>query len=328
LMPKNMSQQMKSNPAIQQQEYTITGTVSDSNGMLLPGAAVQVNSQVNGVGVFTDIDGKFSIIVSSNEAIVIYVSFFGMEDKTVIWDGTSEVHVVLKSSEEMLEEVYVTGYQKIATERATGAFANIKTDELENFYSPDVTNLLEGKVAGVVLDNEGQIVIRGLSTFGATKKPLIVIDGLPAEGKWNDANYSALDDINPNDIASITVLKDAAASSIYGARAANGVIVVTTKRAKVGKTEIDFSTNISIRPKNTNGHLNLLSVSDYIDYEQNFLESDPEFIADPVAYFNVRDGENKAYSPVSYEYRQWALGNISESEARANIAAASAVQNI
>lgn len=322
LMPKNMSQQMKNSSSLKQQEYVITGTVSDSNGMLLPGAAIQVNGQTNGVGVFTDIDGKFSITVASNKAIILYVSFFGMEDQQVLWDGVSEVNVVLKSTNELLDEVFVTGYENISKERATGAFAKINETDLEEFYAPEVTNLLEGKVAGMVLDeNTNQYVIRGVNTFRDGSKPLIVIDGLPVEGRWNDASYSALDDINPNDIASVTVLKDAAASSIYGARAANGVIVVTTKSAKKGITEVNISANFTIKPKNTNNHLNLLSVSDYVDYEQRFLKSTPDYILDPVNYFNFRDGQNTAYSPVYYQYRQLAMGNISESELSANIEA-------
>ena len=320
LMPKNMSQQMAKTQPLAQDQERITGIVTDIYGMGIPGATVLVKDVNN--GTVTDLDGKFVLTLDDTENVVLLVAFIGMEEQEIKWDGSTELTIVLKTSSQMLDEVFVTGYQKISTERATGAFSKVKEAELEEFYAPDVTDLLEGKVAGMVKDPAtGQFIIRGISTFGANKKPLVVIDGLPAEGKWNDPNYSALDDINPNDIASVTVLKDAAASSIYGARATNGVIVITTKRATKGVTEIDFSANITVTPKQENNHLNLLGVSDYIDYEKSYLETDPEYINDPVAYFDYRDGQNLNYSPVAYQYREWIKGNISQSEAMANIEA-------
>jgi len=319
LMPNNMSQQMLKTQPLTQDQERITGVVTDLDGMVIPGVTILVKGTSN--GTVTDIDGQFTLTLDDTENVELLVSFMGMEDKTINWDGSSELTIVLKTTSQMLDEVFVTGYQKIATERATGAFSKVKEADLEEFYAPDVTDLLEGKVAGMVKDNNGNFIIRGISTFNANKKPLVVIDGLPAEGKWNDPNYNALDDINPNDIASVTVLKDAAASSIYGARATNGVIVVTTKRATRGQTEIDFSANITVTPKRENNHLNLLGISDYIDYEKNFLETSPEYLNDPVAYFDYRDGQNLHYSPVASNYREWIKGNISESEAMANIEA-------
>jgi TonB-linked SusC/RagA family outer membrane protein len=316
LMPKNMSQKLVNN-TLGTDQQKITGKVTDANGEPLPGAVILVAGTNN--AVVTDLDGDFNLVLNAAQNVTLEITYLGMEKLILKWNGETHLNIILKTSDEILDEVFITGYQNISGERATGAFAKINESDMEEFYSPDVINLLEGKVAGMVVDNNGDITIRGVSTFRANKKPLIVIDGLPAEGKWNDPNYSALDDINPNDIASITVLKDAAASSIYGARAANGVIVVTTKKAKVGKPEISIAANFTMTPRNKNNHLNLVSVGDYIDYEQNFLETSPEYINGPLAYFDYRDGQNLAYSPVYYQYRQWLNGNISESEAMANI---------
>jgi len=316
LMPKNMSQKMKNTTVLRQDQEQITGIITDSKGDPLPGATIMVVGTNN--FAISDFDGTFTLVLDKTEDVTFEVSFIGMKKQTIKWDGNSMLTIIMKTSGELLDEVFVTGYSTISKERATGAFAKINEKELDKSYSPDVVSLLEGKIAGLSTYG-GDITIRGINTFRKDRKPLIVIDGLPTEGRWNDDDYNALDDINPNDIASVTVLKDAAAASIYGARAANGVIVIVTKRATTGKTEFNFSYNTAIRPKNKNDHFNSLSVSDYIDYEKNFLETNPEYIADPVAYFDQRDGNNVSYSPVYYEYRQWAKGNLIQTQAMANI---------
>ncbi len=317
LMPKDMAQNIENKPFLVRGIVNVTGLVTDNEGNSLPSATIVVVGTDK--ATVTDLDGKFTLELDDSEELTLEISFVGMAKKTIVWNGETNLNVVLEYSGQTIDEVYVTGYQTISRERATGSFSKIKTEDMESFYDPDVTSLLEGKVAGLRTDEDGNIFIRGISTFRANSKPLIVIDGLPVDGQWNETGYSALDDINPNDIESVTVLKDAAASSIYGARAANGVIVVTTKSAKVGKTEVDFSMNYTITPKNDQSYRNIISTSDYIDYEKSYLDSTPAFIADPVAFFDQKDGANTSYSPVYYYYNQWARGNMTETEAMAAI---------
>lgn len=301
----------------EQEKKTIKGTVTDADGNTLPGVSVVIKGTTTGVA--TNIDGNYTIKFDGDDAVLVF-SFVGMIPQEIVYTGQNLIDVVLKASAEQMDEVFVTGYQAISSERATGSFSKVKAADLEEFYAPEVNNLLEGKVAGMIVDEQtGNIVIRGISTFNATKKPLVVIDGLPVEGKWDDDDYSALSDINPNDIASVTVLKDASASSIYGARAANGVIVVTTKSATKGKTEIEFSMNTVFTPKTDFGYYNIASVDDVIDYEKAYIEAAPTYLADPVAFFDNYDQKNIAYSPVYNFYGKMARGEITEAEAMAGI---------
>jgi len=310
LMPKDMALKMSAGIAAQQKLITIQGYVLDKDGEPLPGATVAEAGTENVTA--TDGNGMFLINVEKKDEVTLKISFIGMETMEVVWKGEDVLNVVMQGSDKLLDEVYVTGYQTISQERATGAFANVKQAELETFYSPNSTALLEGKVAGLSTYGD-KITIRGVSTFTKNSQPLIVVDGLPLEGQ-------TLDDINPNDIESITVLKDAAAASIYGARAANGVIVVSTKSASKNKTEVDFSMNLTMNPKDNKDYLNLVGISDYIDYEKSFLSETPSYIADPVAYFDQKDQNNERYSPVYYLYSELARGNMTEAEVNAAIA--------
>ena len=142
-------------------------------------------------------------------------------------DGKKELFIRLDADTEMLDEVLVTGYQTLSKERSTGAFSKVSTEKLELKRMDNLSSMLEGQVAGYV---NGQI--RGVTTMNAVANPMVVIDGFPVENTTLDRigqTTENMPDLNPEDIESVTVLKDAAAASIYGARAANGVIVITTK---------------------------------------------------------------------------------------------------
>ncbi|MEN8120076.1 MAG: SusC/RagA family TonB-linked outer membrane protein [Bacteroidota bacterium] len=316
LMPKNMAQNILYQSTSLKDSIKILGSVIDVEGSPLPGATVVVVGTT--AAVITNLNGKFVLYVDQKDNVSLEVSFVGMVKKNVIWNGEQNLNIVLENSDQMIEEVYVTGYSTISKERSTGSYDLVTNEDLETSYSSSVSSLLEGKVAGVK-SSGNNFEIRGLSTFNAIRTPLVVIDGLPAEGQFNNSGYNALNDINPNDIESITVLKDAAATSIYGARAANGVIVVTTKSAKANKTEVDFSSNFISTPKYDNSHLNQLSINNYIDYEKQYLENDPSFIADPVGYFDNLDMGHNLYSPVYAYYAEMARGNMTEAEAMAAI---------
>lgn len=236
-------------PQQSQQKYLeITGTVKDRKNEPLPGASIVVKGTT--IGVSADIDGNFAIRVPSDIA-AITVSFIGYQPQDVaILDTdpskTHKFHVVLKEDNNEMEEVVVTGYQTISKERATGSFAKVSNETLELRRMDNLSNMLEGQIAGYT---NGQI--RGITTMNAVAKPMVVIDGFPVENTSMNRSGETTEnmpDLNPEDIESVTVLKDAAAASIYGARAANGVIVITTKKAKKGKTEISASATFTIQP--------------------------------------------------------------------------------
>ncbi len=284
--------QAKQTPAAQQPkpQMTVTGSVVDENGNPLPGASVKVSGTT--LGTVADIDGNFTLKVPAT-ATTLEVSFVGMKNETVkIGKGKTSVKVILYENKTQMAEVIVTGYQTISKERATGSFGVINSAKLENKLQPDLKSLLEGQAAGVVLDKDGNIEIRGISTFSAEKTPLIVVDGFPAE--------VTLDDLNPENIEHITVLKDGVAASIYGSRAANGVIVVETKNGKAGKTKISYKGVFSVVPKPNLNDLHKASTSDYIDAEIELFNQEPNS-ASPMSKYpmgqvtnllmKVRDGQ-------------------------------------
>ena len=201
-----------------------------------------------------------------------------------------------------LSEVVVTGYQTLSKERVTGAFGLISSSKLETKLQPDLKSLLEGQAAGIVIDKKGNIEIRGVSTFNAEKTPLLVVDGYPIEGK--------LEDLNPDNIENITVLKDGVAASIYGSRAANGVIVITTKRGRKGKAVVSYKGSFNVTLKPDLSKLNRASSSDYIDAEIDLFNQSPDSY-DPLDEGNM--------SRVSYLLMQAHNNKITQDEAMAEI---------
>lgn len=297
------------------EDVIIQGKVTDETGQPIPGATVRHKEGT--AGVITDIDGNYSLTVPDN-AVLIF-SFVGMKTTEIAVGGRSVVDALLQTDTSTLEEVIVTGYQTLSSERFTGSAAVIEEEDIDRRFVTNVQDNLEGMIAGLSLYN-GNPVVRGVGTFLAPTEnqpnfsegreataPLYVVDGLPME--------SDIKTINPSDIARITLLKDAAATSIYGARAANGVIVIETKRAKLGTTQIEFSADFSFTEKSDLGYFNYAPTSDIIDYEIEYLKNTPEYINDPAGYFADQDGDFTAYSPVYNYFRDVALGNITESEA-------------
>ena len=146
-----------------------------------------------------------------------------MKTQEVVLSGQQVLHIVMLEDVSQMEEVIVTGYQEVKKEKMTGAVTTISSEKLSDRYTPNLIQNLEARVAGLSTYG-GKPIIRGTGTLYGESAPLLVVDGLPVEG--------SIEDLNPYDIASVNVLKDAAASAIYGARAANGIIVVTTKNAR------------------------------------------------------------------------------------------------
>jgi len=221
----------------------ITGTVKDGNGLLLPGATVIQKGTQN--GVLSDVDGNYSITLKEDGEKSLIFSFIGFLPQEIPATGKSAINVVLKEEKVELGEVVVMGYTTQKKSALTGAVGTVEMANLEQRRVPDVAQILQGQVAGVqVTQSTGapgdgiNVTIRGVGTIGSSSDPLYIVDGLPT----TDISF-----INPTDIQSMTVLKDAAAAAIYGARAAGGVIVIVTKSGIKGHSTLDISYNYGIQ---------------------------------------------------------------------------------
>lgn len=260
------------------EKKTTLGTILDENNEPLPGATIRVEGTQT--GTTTDIDGNFSILTNTKHPVLV-ISYVGMETQTIKLTSKSQfLRIKLQPQTNLMNEVVVTGYQNIKRENATGAYQMLNAEDMEKRYTGDITSNLEGKIPGVVVSpnsnasGENAITIRGTGTFNAKTSPLVVVDGLPIEG--------GMDSVNPYDIENITILKDAAAAAIYGARASNGVIVITSKRAKQERLSIDFNADVTISEKQNYDNYNWASAADIIALEKyNFnamLQEDPSLI--------------------------------------------------
>ncbi|MFD2825555.1 SusC/RagA family TonB-linked outer membrane protein [Leeuwenhoekiella polynyae] len=219
-------------------QATITGTVLDPDGMPLPGVNILVKGTTTGTQ--SDFDGNY-FIEAANDATLVF-SYLGFKTQTLAINNRTNIDVSLEEDAGQLDEVVVVGYGTQRKQDLTGAISVVKVDELVQQPTAQITSQLQGRVSGVTITGGGQpgqapqIKIRGANTFG-NNSPLYVVDGIPTE---------TISDINPNDIESLQVLKDAASASIYGARAANGVIIVSTKKGK-GRMRVSYDTYYGIQ---------------------------------------------------------------------------------
>ena len=218
------------------QSLTVTGTVSDAAGFPLPGAAVFVSGTSN--GSITDPDGRYELKGVARDASLT-VDILGYKSQTVSVGGRAVIDFMLEEDSMMLEETVVVGYGQVKKSDLTGSVASVKAEKITDIPANSVDALLQGRVAGVQVTNASQdpgasstVRIRGNSSLNGSNSPLVVIDGFP----YGEAG--ALSQINPQDIISMEVLKDASASAIYGSRGANGVILITTRKAQGTKTRI------------------------------------------------------------------------------------------
>lgn len=279
--------------ATAQDERTITGTVMDGEleNEPLIGATVGVGDKKVQTGTVTDISGKFTLTVPA-DAQSIRVSYVGYDAKTVVLkEGISHYTVTLSASGHSIGEVVVTGYQNIDRRKLTAAVSEIKISDENLGAIKNIDEALAGQIAGLssvstsgAPGSPAKIRIRGTASINGVQEPLWVLDGMPLEG--NDIptmeNLNDIDDIyqtsiaglNPADIDNITVLKDAAATAIYGARAANGVIVITTKKGKEGRPIVSFSAKLTVSPKRSIDRLNLLNSDEKVGLELDLLRSD------------------------------------------------------
>ncbi len=295
---------LAANIAFAQQKKIITGKVQDGNtSKIIAGASIKIETQSVSsstnrdgiiesvaVGAITDKNGKFTLEVPEGTKSVL-VSYLGYESRLIqIDEDQTNYNISLMpvagevSDKNKIQEVIITGYQKIEKRKQTSAVATVKMDVINQAGVASVDQMLSGQIAGVVVTPEtgapggpAKIRIRGTASLSGPQDPLWVVDGLPLEG--NDVpNFSDKDNIdqlqnfsiaglNPNDIEDITILKDAAATAIYGARAANGVISITTKKGKKGSMRLNFSADTFITSRPDFDKLNLLNSSEKVDLE-------------------------------------------------------------
>lgn len=284
------------------QSKTVTGKIIDSTGEPVIGASVLVKGTTN--GVISDIDGNFSIQGVANDAI-LQISFVGYKAQDIPVAGKTKIDVTLVEDTEMLDEVVVVGYGVQKKSDVTGALSHVGSEELEGRPVNNAFEALQGKAAGVDITTSerpgtvGSIYIRGERSLTASNSPLYVVDGVPL------MSGSGIETLNPRDIESIDILKDASATAIYGSRGANGVVIVTTKGGKAGQFSLNYASSVTwqnIVDKNEN-----VSAADYVQYRRwAAYNSDPEKYADP------RTGS-------SYENDAAIFGTLDDPTAVANI---------
>lgn len=231
-------------------QITVTGTVSDGQKVPLPGATVMEKGTSN--GATTDFDGNFTIQLSDENAILA-ISFLGYATRELSLNGQTNISIQLQEDSSQLDEVVVVGYGVQKKSDVTGSIASVKSEDFNKGVVANPGQLLQGKVSGVnVTSVSGEpgasqnIIIRGLGSLRSGTTPLFVVDGFVIDNSDTGVASNPLNFINPQDIASMDVLKDASAAAIYGARAANGVIVITTKKGKDGKSEMNLSVSTAM----------------------------------------------------------------------------------
>jgi TonB-linked SusC/RagA family outer membrane protein len=237
------------------QEKTITGKVTDRSGLPIPGVSVIVkgNTGATVTGTVTDMDGKYTI-KATPDVKILYYSFVGMKPGTETINSRSVINVVLDEEVVAVGDVVVIGYGTVKKSDVTGAVTTVTSKDFNKGAITSPQDLIVGKSAGVVItSNSGApgagatIRIRGGSSLSATNDPLIIVDGVPLDSRTISGMGNPLASVNPNDIETFTVLKDASATAIYGSRASNGVILITTKRGKVGSAlKITYDGNVSV----------------------------------------------------------------------------------
>ena len=285
-------------------ERIIKGHVRDSDGELLVGVPICIGE--SRVCTVTDADGYYTFKIPVESTTLKY-SYVGMETAYVtIPRGMDEItrEIVMKP-DVMIDEVIVTGYQEISKPKMTGAVTTISADKLDSRYTSNIVSNLEGRVAGLSTYG-GEMKIRGTSSLYAETSPLIVVDGVPVETK--------ISDINPYDIESINVLKDAAATAIYGARASNGILIITTKTANLTiweKQNVDYHDNF------------YMNAEEQVDVESKYYDwfyfthdpKDSRFEQQSAIQQTASAiSQGGKVSPLNWAYYQKALGNWSESQ--------------
>ena len=259
------------------QSKVVKGTIKDAMGIPVPGVNVFIKGTQKGTS--SDIDGSYTINVSGGTTLVFSFIGFKTEEKTIGESGT--YNIVLKEADNSLEEVVVVGYGVRKKKDLTGSVVSVGAEEIASRPVVNAVQAMQGKAAGVdVASNErpgtvGAITIRGARSISASNSPLYVVDGIPlntklvtdSAGKISvDQKTGGIDFLNPTDIETIDVLKDASATAIYGSRGANGVVIITTKKGKNGRFTLNYDTSIMMETIHENAPM--MSAGEYIEFRR------------------------------------------------------------
>ena len=304
---KDVVMLVKRTAVAQQKSVKIFGLVTDEKKAPLPGVTVMVKGLT--VGTATDKDGKYRLQIPNLEQFSLVFSFVGMETVEVKYQGKDTINVVMKEELNTMEEVVVTGYQNINRRDMVGSYNTMKGDDImmPNYNSLD--QMLQGRMAGMIVMNTSsrvgtspKIQIRGASTLLGNTDPLWVVDGIiQSDPITLNATAVMTQDLstiignqiawlNPQDVETITVLKDASATAIYGSKASNGVIVITTKRGKVDRMTVNYTGNFSFTTRPTYDRFNLMNSQERVAFTDETIEEGSYYTYRPIKKMNVYEG--------------------------------------
>ena len=300
---------------IHAQSLTVTGKVIDEDGMEVIGANISIKNG-KGIGTITDLDGKYSLKVNNPSKDILVFSFIGMRSLEVPVKNKKQINVTLEADNKMLDEVVVIGYGTSKRSDLTGSVVSVKSEDLMQTPTSDVAQALAGRVAGVqITQSEGgpgssiSINVRGGISITQSNEPLYIIDGFPSE--------NGMSNLDPGEIESIDILKDASSTAIYGARGANGVVVITTKKGPKDASKMNVSFDSYVGIGKISNKLDVLSPTEFalLDYERNYVMRG----AGGVSRFQNRYGsfadiESNYANRKGIDWQEEALGRITTSQ--------------
>ena len=277
-----------------QGQFTVTGRVATDKGEGLPGVTIVLKGTT--IGTTSDANGRYSLALPDSKGVLVF-SFIGFTPKEVALNGQASLNVVLTDDVKALEEVVVIGYGTQQKKDLTGAVSQVKAAQLENENPNSVQDVLRGNVPGLNVGfsasakGGGSLQVRGQNTLSAGSSPLIVVDGI--------IYYGSLADINPNDIETIDVLKDASSAAVYGAKSASGVVLITTKKGKEGKSVVNFDASFGLATMATNE--NVYGPQEFIRWRED-VQNSRDVSAKPYEYSNPNN------LPADYPLATWLDG--------------------
>lgn len=297
-------------------QTTLKGKVSDTNGDVIPGVSVIVKG--TNLGGITNFDGEYTVNVPNNESILVF-SYLGYKTIEIKYAGQKELNVTLEEETSQLNEIVIIGYGSQKKSDLTGSVTGVKAETLMESQTTDVFSAMQGRMSGVQISSDsGQpgggnnIVIRGQTSINGTSSPLFVIDGVQIDVNYSEvattgssqSRINPLAGINPADIESIDVLKDASATAIYGSRGANGVVIITTKKGSSdGRLNADYTYNLGI--SSAIKRLDVLSPQDYLIYQQE--RGNLQFLNQDTNNDGIFDTPRNFDEILSYDWQKEAL---------------------
>lgn len=294
---------------------TITGEVRDESGTPLPGVTVLLKGTQ--VGVATDVNGKFTMSIPASSKHTLIFTFIGMEKKEITVDGEKPISVTMRYEETALDEVTVvsTGYQTLNRKDMVGSYTTLKADDIMMHSYSSIDQMLQGRVPGMIVVNTSsrvgrapKITIRGQSTILGNTDPLWVIDGVIQADPMPFNTSSALTEdlsqlvgnqvswLNPEDIETVTILKDASATAVYGAKASNGVIVITTKKGKADRMRVHYSANLSLRLRPHYSNFNYMNSRERIQFSKEAYDAGARYQTEPLPQIYTYEGLMSMYN--------------------------------